>query len=565
MGQWGSKARATFVADIFNATLSTRILMKNLCTLGLVIWSLFKLPGTLASQNLVLDPAFGDNGLWYSQHYWSRAALLPDNSLLFCGSVLAMPPSKSDGIVGRVLPSGVLDLAFGNNGIAQVSFDDMFNGNYPYEGLSSVISLPDGRIVAVGGKASYITEQPDKAVMAVLKPNGQVDGSFGNMGRRLFEFNGYTVTHVGLLQFSDGDPLLWCVLAKEDEPIEKTHMVFFRFNPDMSPDTSFGPNGDGTAFQLLGPASPFNGTVGTFRVGISKTDKIVMCGPTNSTAISVTRYNSDGSEDLSFGTNGQRVIEAAFDIQTFDIDFQPDGKMLALGSLRVAGDPVFTILRLNDDGTKDISWGEEGIAVHDLGFYESVINDGVSQTDGRVLVVGSRLREDGIYEAIIVRCLPNGTLDSTFGDGGVQVFDLPNVQEVCNGLFIAPDHAVYISGSISSNGQGARFLAKFLPEEYVGTKNLDSQTDLKAKLYPSIASSGQWISLQYALAKKSLVSAQLVDAKAAVAQTFFFSENQSAGEHSMELKLRDELPAGLYRLILKTEQRQTALPVLLKR
>lgn len=550
-------------ANYFNLTLDS-ISMKSLVFFCLFLRCLLS-NCDLYAQNLTLDPSFGNNGLWISpSNYSGRLSLLPNQEFILCGSTLADPFEKRDAAVIKVLNHGQTDTTFGISGRTQISFDDLFNGNYPYEGLFSSTYFDDGRIVLAGTKSPLNTSLPSKALMAVLHPNGKVDSSFGSLGRRLFEFDEFSVAQSRILRFSDGDALFFIALHQAGS-VDVTHMVLHRLNSDGSPDINFGTNSDGTVSHPASPASPFNGYSGSAQVMMTLEDKLLLCGTTYSNGFSIRRFNSDGSLDQSFGLNGLAVIEVGFGIQVYDIACQVDGKILVFGETRLAGDPVFTIVRLNPDGSKDNSWANNGVMKQDIGFYDNSIQQGASQGDGKVLAVGFRVLEDGTRESVAARYLKNGLPDTSFGENGIQIIDMEDGNVTFRELEIAPDHSVFMMGGLSSGGQNVLYLAKFQTDNYIGTELPIPKGNLRAILLPNIASSGQAIELHYELPHPAIVSAQLLDSKGRTVQIFYSKENQMMGEQWKTLWLREDISSGLYWIKVASTDGQTSLPIVVKR
>ncbi len=93
---------------------------------------------------------------------------------------------------------------------------------------------------------------------------------------------------------------------------------------------------------------------------------------------------------------------------------QPDGKILVAGS---GGYPTGLLVgRINPDGSADTTFGGKGYVVTDFG--GSPPSNGANalaiQPDGKILAAGT-LRSD----FALVRYNPDGSLDPTFGDGGL--------------------------------------------------------------------------------------------------------------------------------------------------
>src|SRR5207248_638470 len=92
---------------------------------------------------------------------------------------------------------------------------------------------------------------------------------------------------------------------------------------------------------------------------------------------------------------------------------QTDGKIVAAGSATFNNNSDFAVARYNPDGSLDPSFGSGGIVFTDIGSNNDQINAIALQGDGRIVVAG-------IYagDFALARYCPNGLLDRTFGNGG---------------------------------------------------------------------------------------------------------------------------------------------------
>jgi len=180
-----------------------------------------------------------------------------------------------------------------------------------------------------------------------------------------------------------------------------------RYNPDGTIDTSFGIGGSvsgGGEAVLLQP----DGRI-VFRTGSG-----------------LSRSNPDGSLDTSFGTGGRVTL----DFVASAVLLQPDGKLVGIGSI---GQRNFALVRYNSDGSIDTSFGDAGKVT--TGFASPVpefpsqarATAGILQRDGKI-VVGGTLAPDTTdccppqRHAVLSRYHPNGSLDASFGSGGILHF-----------------------------------------------------------------------------------------------------------------------------------------------
>ena len=131
-------------------------------------------------------------------------------------------------------------------------------------------------------------------------------------------------------------------------------------------------------------------------------------------------FSQGGSLDTSFGTGGKVTtsINSGADIAYATV-LQSDGKILVSGTTNssISGKDFFCI-RYNTDGTLDTSFGTNGIATFDLqGGSDDVAYAMSLLSDGNILLAG--FSDDGSNKnAAIIRITSNGTLDTTFGTSG---------------------------------------------------------------------------------------------------------------------------------------------------
>ena len=154
-------------------------------------------------------------------------------------------------------------------------------------------------------------------------------------------------------------------------------------------------------------------------------------GPYSFDVPAVARYNSDGSLDYTFGTEGRVLSATPNGTVTFNGTFnavalQSDGKLVAAGTR----DSFSFVVRLNADGTFDTSFSGDG----KLSFtftgpnYESSTLTSVAVVPGtdKILVAGTMLYEFSYdpylnrSDIVLARFNANGSFDSTFGASGKQ-------------------------------------------------------------------------------------------------------------------------------------------------
>ena len=80
----------------------------------------------------------------------------------------------------------------------------------------------------------------------------------------------------------------------------------------------------------------------------------------------------------------------------------------------------------------DPSFGGDGTVIATIDGFDAQINDVALQSDGKIVVVGTaqveRDDESTDYDLLLIRFNADGTLDTTFGDGGI-VHDLVSIAQ----------------------------------------------------------------------------------------------------------------------------------------
>lgn len=142
---------------------------------------------------------------------------------------------------------------------------------------------------------------------------------------------------------------------------------------------------------------------------------------------SVLRFKADGSPDASFDGDGRSSLNVGgFKGATYVVLQQADGKIVAAGTAGAAADSVglnFGLARYNDDGSVDATFGAGGVVIHDLGGSDEITSI-VQQADGRLVAAG--LTDGGASatpDMAFVRFNTDGSLDRSFGENGAVIIN----------------------------------------------------------------------------------------------------------------------------------------------
>lgn len=114
---------------------------------------------------------------------------------------------------------------------------------------------------------------------------------------------------------------------------------------------------------------------------------------------------------------------------------------------------LFTV-KAQNPGDFDPTFGDGGVVMTAIGNNFGMASDMVLQPDGKVIVVG-RARI-GAYKAVLVRYNADGTLDATFGEGGVVTTPSVGITDRAESVVLLPDGRIVVSGFIDA---GATYYA----------------------------------------------------------------------------------------------------------
>jgi uncharacterized delta-60 repeat protein len=335
-------------------------------------------------------------------------------------------------------PNGQLLKSYGSSGISSV----------PVPGSSSVtirdIAIRPNDLAVVAGDESAMSGS-DRFVVARFRADGEPDASFSDDG----------VTRIG---FPQGDAYGYGVAIQPDGKIVVVGEVqpasgvsnpaILRLNPNGTLDRTFGDGGRRVVKLKDGVA----GYDAPWRVVVQAHGKLAMAGWTdrgngNYRTLAM-RLKPGGVLDRTFGGDGVAVVDAD-GMDNWAYGLAKDGDKLVLG-LHVDSNAA-GILRLNGNGTRDRTFGGDGVATHALSVPWEV--EAVAVRAGDHAIVGVNGLSSGPN---VVRFRSGGKLDGGFGSGGEAVGPLTN--EAADGVVLMSNGKVVLAGASGSDVFAVRFL-----------------------------------------------------------------------------------------------------------
>jgi uncharacterized delta-60 repeat protein/uncharacterized repeat protein (TIGR01451 family) len=358
-------------------------------------------------------------------------ALQADGKLVAVGSTTTESPSSTTGgVIARYLADGTVDTTFGTGGIT--TFD------WP---AHAVAVQPDGKIVVGGYK---LVSNVRSMTFARFQPDGTLDTSFGSGGTFTIAASSSDEEITSIAIQPDGK----IVAAGWITPGTFTDSVFVRLTPAGALDSAF--NGGGIATVAMSTGSDqVNAIALQSDGGIVGAGWAEISGEQDS--ISATRLDANGLLDTAFGTNGIATVN--FGAHTSNgnaVAIQGDGRIVIGGRVFNGSTDDFALARLTTSGALDSSFGSGGVASNDFGNHNRIFALRLLSS-GKIVAAGENGGEFGIAQY-----LANGTLDTSFGTGGVTTFAVNAGADEAFGLSIASDGTLLLSGAGSGAFASAR-------------------------------------------------------------------------------------------------------------
>src|SRR5437667_2120863 len=182
--------------------------------------------------------------------------------------------------------------------------------------------------------------------------------------------------------------------------------------------------------------------------------KIVLGGWTSDSHTALARYLPDGRLDSTFGSEGIVVGPSG---QAYSMALQADGKILLAG-WGANGNFGFFVVRFLPDGGLDTTFGNNGTASGPSGYALGI----ALQPDGYIVLAGS----DGRDTSVLARFDPAGVLDPVFGTNGVVRTRIGGSSEA-RSVVVQPDGKIVAAGTtwtgMPEPPHSAMALARYLP------------------------------------------------------------------------------------------------------
>ncbi|MCK5080306.1 MAG: T9SS type A sorting domain-containing protein, partial [Bacteroidales bacterium] len=519
------------------------------------------------NSNGTLDDSFGDDGITVINPGYTRCAAnsiaIGSNDKYLIGGYAPGPGYMDElNLTMRLNLNGEVDSTFNLNGISALLKDS--------EDIATSITLVADSLIVVAGAAD--------STFSMVRYNLEWDRDY------LFGRNGIVrVKTEGMPNSVVSQPDLKTILTGNS--------CLSRFNLDGSQDTSFGISG------ILSLDS-----VSLKQSHVQPDGKIVVSGNTTlpENKFIVQRFNPDGTPDTTFGSGGKTITGFGnYNDFVYSSFMQPDGKIILAGdtkisiSLSQSVDFDFALVRYNTDGTPDSTFGNNGKVITSLGNSLEHCNSITLQSDGKILCTGN---SDSSF--VLIRYEANGEIDQTFASNGI--FISTEIAHYGNKVFLQYEENMIMvlvdsvklvrfnyDGTIDETFFSGPLFgglndALALPDEYIvlaGTYNndfllmiippggfnriQDKEEDVtKLFAYPNPVH--DIINIIYELKDSEFVSIELYDITGRSIKQFKLNEFCLSGIHNDRFSLDNQLSPGIYLLQLSTRHSRQSVKIIKK-
>lgn len=524
------------------------------------LFSAFILAMTMVSfaQDGSLDTTFGGDGkvitlFGNNLSNINHVAVQPDGKILAGGTVFATNSIYSQFAFARYTDDGLPDATFGIDGKAVSDFPDL------HLEFSALAIQSDGKIIAVGTSHIFFNGLPyEQFEIMRFNRDGSIDKAFGVDGKVVPTTLGDVNNMAAVVIQNDGKIIVGGDTMNYSDPV--SDFVVLRYLANGVLDAGFGHNGIViTSVQADDVAKALT---------LQDDGKILLAGSSRAVYdpvlgyyaqdFAVVRYNSDGSLDATFGTEGKFLAEGNEEFDTaLLVKSQSDGTIIVGGSALPTGAANnFLLMHLLSKGELDPEFGTGGVVIKPLSFGEITAME--MQPDGKILLAQYH-GTGGTSSADIqlMRFLTTGGPDLTFGGDGIVTTDFGNINSQAHSIAVQFDGKILIGGG-SGNPIHVDFaVARFNSELKLG--NSDFSIAESFSVYPNPVK--QSLNLTFALKQSQQLSIDLYDTGGRKIIRLINDKTFDEGSNSQRLELPSTLSKGIYFLNISDGNHSSAFKI----
>ncbi len=419
-------------------------------------------------SNGTLDTSFANGGIFTAElghnSLLSDMALQNDGKIIVVGSI-EQPFACNDILVQRLNSDGSRDNTFGDAGQKAIGISKYFNrtGADSFDEGMRVIVQQDQKIVVIG-----LSDSQEGSGISIARLNivGEFDESFSDDGFDLYESGSDYDYAQGLLVLPLGD--IWVFGYKEESGFPAKAMSVRWFANGVR-NLQWGENG-----ELETPIE--NGWVAPWMdiaYEPAGSGMMVMVGSAETysgRSMAAVRYDSNGNLDRTFGKDG--YAEVHFDNKLSYVNAiktQSDGKKVLAGHVEYSWQYDMALARLTPDGLLDESFGDHGTKIIAMLDSNEILEDVVVRNDDAIFATGSIKTGETSYDTLVIGMDKNGGPLTDFGNNGRVIVDMGGSNERVVAVGLQSDHKIVVSGFAADDSVWSAVAVRLLPNGQLDT------------------------------------------------------------------------------------------------
>lgn len=443
-----SESCLTSLADLAMRSFDGKLLVLiNGCNSNIAGFShswVYRLDGQTGN----VDTTFGDGGVkrissaTETEFRMTEMILDANDSIYLFGASGTYYSGPWSVASAKLLSNGSLSGGYGTSGIAVSTITD--DGEKPQ--ITEPVLLSNGNIViGVTVNIPGRSTGAHKSYLLQFTSLGSLDTStFNSAGQIVVNVSqGETGLVQSLARRSDGSFILG--FARKGT---RFNAELLRLRTDATFDLSYRSNNLPTFVS-----NELSTSLNSVHTAVQSDGKIVVAVSADQQMagndVRVIRFLPTGERDISFGNQGTRVIfpdEIGVAIRRVMISSNGDIYVVTVRDIPSSNDRQLTIFRMSSNGTLDISYGTNGMATNAVPTNWIGVDFAEIQEDGKLLIV-SNVNCD-IH---LTRFLSNGGLDASFdgasGSGNGDVV----IAGFCSSAALLVNGNLFISGVINQS------------------------------------------------------------------------------------------------------------------
>ncbi|UMY67162.1 MULTISPECIES: T9SS type A sorting domain-containing protein [unclassified Flavobacterium] len=337
--------------------------------------------------------------------------------------------------LARFTENGLLDTTFGVNGMVETPFFCLGTDSKQRIAVQS-----DNKILVVGGIKTSVG-LIHKNALTRYEADGSLDMSFGDMG----------------LSGGPGTSEAECVTVLEDGSImvlggSSSGVVLSKYLTSGYWDMGYA-DGGRISFSFTDSTDDIewakkiivqpDGTV----LVLVEVEQLI--NDSRWRAPAVAKLTASGEFVTDFGSEGKWMGEMTKESNAYDFSVLPDGTIVIVGDQKSLATSFRegTIMKLDSAGNPISSFGSGGVVFDTLSggtgdttFHSNLI------LDGKILCLAYLQTSLTTGDIGLARYLPDGTLDTTFGNQGKYILDATGGVEVAVSMYLQPDGKCVVGG-----------------------------------------------------------------------------------------------------------------------